>query len=177
MWIHVGLFCVVFFLLLSVVVLGIQFRALCLLGKHSTTWATIPALFVLVIYLFFMFWPRAVLDCDHVICVSIVAGITDMYHYTQLVCWDERGVLLTFSLGWPWILNLPISACTPHLAFCLFLFCLFLSHNVFYWLTCSFIFKIEKSALKLFVIASLLLFGALGEESIGCCWFSGYCQY
>jgi hypothetical protein len=32
-------------------VLGIETRALCLLGKHSTTFATHPALFGLVIFL------------------------------------------------------------------------------------------------------------------------------
>jgi hypothetical protein len=48
-----------FFTFFVFVVLGFEFRALCLQDRHSTTWATLPVLFTLVILeMAFAFCPR-----------------------------------------------------------------------------------------------------------------------
>jgi hypothetical protein len=70
-------------------------------SKHSTTWATFPALLVLLYFsdrMSCFAWPGPASDLDSP--TSTSGG----HHHTQLVVWD--GVLITFFFfcpGWPWI--------------------------------------------------------------------------
>jgi hypothetical protein len=75
-------------LLLSFVVMGFQPRALHLLGRCSTTWATYPALFVLDIFLIGsrIFCPGQLgAHVNSPIYISFVAGMTDQCHHAQLL--------------------------------------------------------------------------------------------
>jgi hypothetical protein len=86
-----------FHLLLSA--LEFELRGSHLLSKRSTTWATPPALFALVIFqIGSQGWPYTMILLP---IIFLIAGITGVPHYAQLVDWDE--VSLTFCLGLePW---------------------------------------------------------------------------
>jgi hypothetical protein len=46
-------------------------------------------------------------DCNPSTSTSHEAGITILYHHSQLVCWDEDSI--TFFWAWPWRVILLIS--------------------------------------------------------------------
>jgi hypothetical protein len=67
-----------------------ELKALCLVDKHFQP-------FFLLVFSFWIrshFLPESDWDHDPPTFASHITGITDVYHHTQLTCWD--GVLLTF---------------------------------------------------------------------------------
>jgi hypothetical protein len=82
----------------------VEHRVSCLLDRHSTTWALMPALFALII-----FEVRAcIMSYNSLIYVSTHIWVTGIGHLTQLLV--EMGVSGAFCLGWPWITIILISA-------------------------------------------------------------------
>jgi hypothetical protein len=63
-------------------------------GPHSTTWTIPPALYA---FLKTGSWVSSPAGQDPPIYASCIGGFTDVYHHTQLVCWD--GVSITFLPG------------------------------------------------------------------------------
>jgi hypothetical protein len=92
-------------------ILGFKFRASCLLGRCSTTWAMPPALSC-----FSYFWIGSCCQPRTIILLFTafhVAGITDTHHRAQLICLD--GVSLIIFPDWPWTAVLLIStSCSWH---------------------------------------------------------------
>jgi hypothetical protein len=86
-----------------------EFRASCLLGRYSTTWVMLSALFGLVI---FQVWSHFCLgpasDHDLPTYNLHIAGTACPPHHSQLI--DRDGVSLTFCPAWPHTVILPISA-------------------------------------------------------------------
>jgi hypothetical protein len=74
-------------------VLKLKLRALKLLCRHSTTWATSPPFFALVIFqagshLFFFFLPRQACTVIFLPSASHVARTIGTGHHAQLIDWD-----------------------------------------------------------------------------------------
>jgi hypothetical protein len=68
--------------------------ALCLLDKRATTWATLPALFVLIIFeIGSHFIPRLDWTTVNLFVLPSVAGMTGMYHLAQPLVKMESGEL------------------------------------------------------------------------------------
>jgi hypothetical protein len=93
------------FFFFFVVELGFELRVLGLQSMHSTSWVMPSALLPLGII---QIGSHVFVQVGLRLCSSYMTGITDMYHHTWLICWDE--VLLPFCLDWSWAVILPISA-------------------------------------------------------------------
>jgi hypothetical protein len=80
-------------------VLGFKLRVSYLLGKHSTTWGTLPFSFALVYFSdgVWCFFPGPASDHDTSTSISQIVHIRGMHHYTQIIYfWDK--ILLISSL-------------------------------------------------------------------------------
>jgi hypothetical protein len=86
-----------------------QYWSLCLLDRHSTTWALPPALFTFVIFqIVTSFCHGLGSDGDPPPSTSCTAGITDVHYHARL--FDYDWVSLTFCSGWTQTIILLISA-------------------------------------------------------------------
>jgi hypothetical protein len=105
--------------------LGVKPRALCLLGRCSTTGVIPPALFCFSYFsgrllCFYLGWPWTVILLP---VASHVAGMTGTCHHTRLVGWDEVSFLLkVVSNFYPpnlssWEVGLQVWATMPSLVF------------------------------------------------------------
>jgi hypothetical protein len=94
MYVVLCLFIKIFILSLSLAVLFTYiyiclFIALHLRGRHANTWAMSPA------FLHWLFLDRvwlyawASLDFNPPTCAFCVAGMTDVHHHAQFICWDR----------------------------------------------------------------------------------------
>jgi hypothetical protein len=105
-----SLHCHCFFQLLFVYFLlgcswGVEFRVLHLLGRNSTTWTTLPAFFVFVIFdIGSCFMPKLAWTIIFLLVHSLVADMTGVAPHVAVAC---NGVLRTFCLGWLWTVILP----------------------------------------------------------------------
>jgi hypothetical protein len=90
-------------------VLGVEFGALCLLGRHSTTWTTLKSIFALVIFWGRVaFYAQAGLDGDPLICASPYSWGDRHTSACPAIGWDR--VSWTFCQDWPQTMILLISA-------------------------------------------------------------------
>jgi hypothetical protein len=126
-------------------------QCLCLLGIHSTTWTTLPAIFILVVLdRVLIFWPGQLALQSFYVKLSAIFWEKTYKPLCSVIDWDK--VLWTFCLVWPWTLILPILASHItrivamshwHMIFCLFpdfkrnvfnfyLFCKMLARHLWY---------------------------------------------
>jgi hypothetical protein len=80
------------------VVLGFEFKALCLLGKGSVTWTTLPALFDLVIFQFGSCAFCLIQPCTVPLYLSLLCRWG--YRHVPLPYLFEIKILVTFLVGW-----------------------------------------------------------------------------